>query len=138
MNGHSSYEGAFNATIKLIRDKSRVRPDALFGVNDIMAMGAIDALRHRLGLRVPEDLMVGGFDDIPEGRRAPYQLTTVRQPIEQMVDETLSILHLDDPTEPIPRGIDRPIKGRLIWRSSIPVPPAYRGEAEAAKNEDEK
>jgi DNA-binding LacI/PurR family transcriptional regulator len=137
VHGHSSYEGAFNATIKLIRDTSRVRPDALFGVNDIMAMGAIDALRHRLGLRVPEDLMVGGFDDIPEGRRLPYQLTTVRQPIEQMVDETLSILHLDDPTEPIPRGIDRPIKGRLIWRHTIPVPPAYRGEAEAGKTEDQ-
>ena len=137
VHGHSSYEGAFNATIKLIRDKSRVRPDALFGVNDIMAMGAIDALRHRLGLRVPEDIMVGGFDDIPEGRRLPYQLTTVRQPIEQMVDETLSILHLDDPTEPIPRGIDRPIKGRLIWRHTIPVPPAYRGEADGAKSEDE-
>ena len=126
LEGHSSYEGAFNAALRLFRDNSRPRPDALFGINDIMAMGAIDALRHRLGLRIPEDLMVGGFDDIPEGRRTPYQLTTVRQPIDKMVDETLSILHLDEPSLPIERGINRPIKGQLIWRNTIPVPPAYR------------
>lgn len=124
MEGNTSYEGAFNATLRFFRDKDHRRIDALFGINDIMAMGAIDALRHRLGLRVPEDLMVGGFDDIPEGRRAPYQLTTVRQPIEQMVDESLAMLHLDDPTLPIERGIDHPIVGRLIWRSTIPAPRA--------------
>lgn len=70
--------------------------------------------------------MVAGFDDIPEGRRAPYQLTTVRQPINRMVDEALSMLHLDEPDTPIERGIDRPIVGKLIWRNTIPVPAAYR------------
>ncbi len=130
VEGYSTYEGAANAALKLFRDKSRPRPDALFGINDIMSMGAMDALRYRLGLRIPEDLMVGGFDDIPEARRAPYQLTSVRQPIDQMVDETLNILHLDEPTRPIERGIDRPISGRLIWRNTIPVPPAYRWDVE--------
>ena len=42
-----------------------------------------------------------------------------------MVEETLSILHLDDPNRPIERGIDRPIKGELIWRGT--VPPSRRG-----------
>ena len=130
IDGQSSYEGAGTAAYNLFRDRSRPTPDALFSVNDIMAMGAIDALRVRLGVRIPEDLMVAGFDDIPEGRRAPYQLTTVRQPIQQMVDETLNILHLDDPDEPIERGLDRPIPGRLIWRSTIPVPAGFRGEIE--------
>jgi DNA-binding LacI/PurR family transcriptional regulator len=130
VEGQSSYEGAFNAALGIFRDKDRPRPDALFGINDIMAMGAIDALRFRLGLRIPEDLMVAGFDDIPEGRRAPYQLTTVRQPINQMIDATLSILHLDDPTHRIERGIDHPIGGRLIWRNTIPVPPDHRWEAD--------
>lgn len=126
--GQSSYEGAFNAALGIFRDKDRPRPDALFCINDIMAMGAIDALRYRLGLRIPEDLMVAGFDDIPEGRRAPYQLTTVRQPINQMIDATLAILHLDDPTRKIEPGIDKPISGRLIWRGTIPVPPDHRWE----------
>jgi DNA-binding LacI/PurR family transcriptional regulator len=91
-------------------------------------MGAIDALRYRLGLRIPEDLMVGGFDDIPEARRAPYKLTTVRQPIHQMVEQTLALMHLDEPDRPIERGIDMPLPSRLVWRSTIPVPSAYRAE----------
>jgi DNA-binding LacI/PurR family transcriptional regulator len=128
VEGQSSYEGAASAALSIFKDKSRPKPDALFGINDIMAMGALDALRSRLGLSIPNDLMVGSFDDIPEARRAPYQLTTVRQPIDRMVEETLSILHLDEPDLPIERGIDRPIQGRLIWRNTIPVPPAYRFE----------
>lgn len=128
--GSSSYEGAASAVQKLLGPGDKPRPDALFCINDIMAMGAIDTLRHQFGLRVPEDIMVGGFDDIPEARRTPYQLTTVRQPIDQMVEETLAILHLDDPTRPIERGIDRPIGGNLIWRDTIPVPLDKRWEGE--------
>ena len=74
----------------------------------------------------PKTSWSAGFDDIPEARRIPYQLTTVRQPIDQMVEATLSILHLDDATRPIERGLDHPITGNLIWRNTIPVPPAYR------------
>lgn len=129
VEGQSSYEGAASAALDIFKDRSRM-PDALFGVNDIMAMGAMDALRYRLGIRIPEDLMVAGFDDIPEGRRAPYQLTTVRQPINEMVDETLNILHLDEPDRPIESGIDRPISGKLIWRNTIPLPKNLRGSGE--------
>ncbi len=92
-----------------------------------MAMGALDTLRYRLGIRVPEDLMVAGFDDILEGGRLPYRLTTVRQPIEEMVEETLAILHLDDPTRPIGRGVDRPIKGELVMRDTVRPRPAQAG-----------
>lgn len=130
VEGQSSYEGAAEAALGIFTGRKSKRPDALFAVNDIMAMGAMDALRVRLGIRIPEDLMVAGFDDIPEARRLPYQLTTVRQPINRMVDEALSILHLDDPARPIERGIDRPITGKLIWRSTIPVPPAYRNDVD--------
>ena len=94
-----------------------------------MAMGAMDVLRFELGLRVPEDLMVAGFDDIPDGARDAYKLTTVRQPVDRMVEETLAILRLDDPHHPIERGIDRPIKGELIWRETIPQPSVVRKPA---------
>lgn len=125
LEGNSSYDGAYAATTSYFAEltASRLRhPDALFCVNDIMAMGALDALRYKLGLRVPEDLMLAGFDDIPEGRRKPYHLTTVRQPIDEMVEEALTILHLNEPDQPIERGIDRSIQGKLIWRSTIPSP----------------
>ena len=86
----------------------------------------MDVLRYELGLRVPDDLMVAGFDDIPDGARTSYRLTTVRQPVDRMVEETLAILHLDDPHHPIERGIDRPIKGELIWRETISRPSSMR------------
>jgi DNA-binding LacI/PurR family transcriptional regulator len=120
--GGSTYDGAVKATHALFGDQKKRRPDALFAVNDIMAMGAMDALRFEYGLRIPDDLMVAGFDDIPEGGRPAYNLTTVRQPIDRMVEETLSILHLDGPPRPIERGIDRPIQGELVWRGTVPRP----------------
>jgi DNA-binding LacI/PurR family transcriptional regulator len=97
-----------------------------------MAMGAMDTMRFEYGLRIPDDLMVAGFDDIPDGGRPAYNLTTVRQPIDRMVEETLSILHLDDPHRPIERGIDRPIQGELIWRATVPQPPRLKKSAKRA------
>jgi LacI family transcriptional regulator len=53
------------------------RPEALFASNDSMAIGALSALREA-GLRVPEDVAVGGFDDIPMARYTNPPLTSVR------------------------------------------------------------
>ncbi|WP_312871143.1 LacI family DNA-binding transcriptional regulator [Streptomyces lonarensis] len=59
------------------------RPTAVFASSDQMALGAIEALRQR-GLRVPQDMSVVGFDDLPEMRWASPPLTTVRQPLAEM------------------------------------------------------
>lgn len=58
-------------------------PTAIFASNDEMAFGVIDAARDR-GLRIPDDLSVVGFDDIPQAASIYPALTTVRQPLEQM------------------------------------------------------
>jgi DNA-binding LacI/PurR family transcriptional regulator len=58
------------------------RPTAVLAVSDIMAIGAIRAAK-RLGLRVPEDLEVIGFDDIPLAAASDPSLTTVHQPIPE-------------------------------------------------------
>ncbi|GAB1692219.1 LacI family DNA-binding transcriptional regulator [Krasilnikovia sp. M28-CT-15] len=58
----------------------RPRPTALIVLADLMAFGAIDALRD-LGLDVPGDVSVTGFDDLPEAQWSRPRLTTVRQPI---------------------------------------------------------
>lgn len=119
LDGLSVYEGANAAILRTFRDERRPLPDAIFGINDTMAMGAMDALRAGMGLTIPRDVMVGGFDDIEESSRWPYRLTTVRQPIAEMVEETLAVLHLDEPSRPIEPGIDVKVTGRLIWRDTI-------------------
>ncbi|MEV1289634.1 LacI family DNA-binding transcriptional regulator [Micromonospora sp. NPDC049679] len=58
-------------------------PTAIFASSDQMAFGVYEALRRR-GLRVPDDVSVVGFDDLPEARWASPPLTTVRQPLAEM------------------------------------------------------
>ena len=55
----------------------------VFAVSDVMALGAMAALRAA-GVRVPEDVSLAGFDDIPTLRDVVPSLTTVRLPLEQM------------------------------------------------------
>jgi LacI family transcriptional regulator len=63
---------------------SRNRPfTALFAYNDISAIGAIRAFQEH-GLRVPQDISVMGFDDIPGAMFQTPSLTTVRQPLNRM------------------------------------------------------
>ncbi len=59
------------------------KPDAVFAASDIMATAAIQAI-HDYGLRVPEDIAVVGFDDLPLASRSNPTLTTVRQPITRI------------------------------------------------------
>jgi DNA-binding LacI/PurR family transcriptional regulator len=59
------------------------RPDAVFAASDLMAVGAMRALRSG-GLRVPEDVAVVGFDDSPVCRHTEPELTTVRQPVVEL------------------------------------------------------
>lgn len=120
LEGQSVYSGAHAAVLRAFRDEGMRVPDAIFGVNDTMAMGAMDALRGEMGLRVPEDVMIGGFDNIDEADHWPYRLTTVRQPTEEMADEALRLLDLDNPGAEIKPGIDIKVPGQLVWRNSIP------------------
>ena len=58
-------------------------PTAIFASNDVMAMGAMDVIRHR-GFRIPDDISIIGFDNIPQAAMVYPPLTTVQQPLEQM------------------------------------------------------
>ena len=70
-----------HATTRLLERRPDV--DAIFTASDLMAVGVLRALR-RAGRRVPDDVAVIGFDDLPIGRHTDPPLTTVRQPIEEM------------------------------------------------------
>ncbi len=92
-------------------------PDAIFVGNDHMAFAVMDVLRHDLGLHVPGDISVVGYDDVPLAAWAAYDLTTVRQPVNRMVGATVAVLlaQIADPGAP-PHHIE--IDGDLILRGS--------------------
>lgn len=133
IDGGSTYHAARRAVEEQFAGPQPKVPDAVFGVNDIMAMGAMDALRLKLGLRIPEDVMVAGFDDIPESRWSSYRLTTFCQPVSEMVEEALTLLTLESPGAVVPPGAGREVKGHLVWRDTIPGPrPANARQEDAA------
>jgi LacI family transcriptional regulator len=67
------------------------RPTAVFAANDLSAIATIEVARG-LGLRVPEDLSVVGFDNIPESTQCSPMLTTVEQPIRLMGERAVKLL----------------------------------------------
>jgi LacI family transcriptional regulator len=81
VQGDFYHESGFHGCDQLMA--SPTPPTAVFASSDQMALGAIEALRRR-GLRVPEDVSVVGFDDLPEVRWSAPPLTTVRQPLADM------------------------------------------------------
>ncbi len=93
------------------------RPTAIFACSDVMAIGVYDAAK-RLGLRIPEDLSVVGFDDLPEAEWASPSLTTVRQPVEELGAAAVRML-LRLRTAPADGAAPREeLATRLVVRSS--------------------
>ena len=94
------------------------KPDAIFAGNDHMAIAVIEALRHDLGLRVPEDVSVIGFDDIKMAAWRDYSLTTLRQPANRLVQATVDLLMtLIDGRKPDRLRVE--IESELIQRGSV-------------------
>ena len=81
VQGDFTHRSGFEATAALL-DRADP-PTAVFAASDTMALGAYEACRLR-GLRIPSDLSIAGFDDLPESRWASPPLTTVRQPLAEM------------------------------------------------------
>jgi len=84
-----TYEGGHAGALELLGGLRR--PTALFCGNDVIAIGALNAC-HRLGLRVPHDVSVVGFDDIPEAEFFLPGLTTVRQNFDEVGRRGLDLL----------------------------------------------
>lgn len=96
------------------------RPDAIFVGNDHMAFAVLDTLRFEMGLSVPDEVSVVGYDDVPMAAWGAYDLTTVRQPLEEMVEATVAALLARIEGESEPRKVRLP--GRLIVRRSARRP----------------
>jgi LacI family transcriptional regulator len=91
-------------------------PTAIFASNDVSASGVMEAVREH-GLRIPGDVSVVGFDDIPQAAHVHPPLTTVRQPLEEMGRAATRMLlkHIQNPLHP-PERVELPTK--LVVRQS--------------------
>ena len=98
-------------------------PDAIFVGNDHMAFAVMDELR-KSGVSIPGDVSVVGYDDVPLAAWGAYDLTTLRQPVNRMVEATVDTLlgQIKDPARP-PQKIE--IEGPLILRSSARIPEGW-------------
>lgn len=124
-------EIARQATLTWFRqNQGQPLPDAIFCGNDGMAVGCMHAISE-MGLRIPDDISVVGFDDTSLSRSSVPQLTTVKQPLVQMgrmavdllmrridsnQDEVQQVSPIVLPVEVVPRGTvgPRPKKRRLV------------------------
>ncbi|WP_204030132.1 substrate-binding domain-containing protein, partial [Micromonospora andamanensis] len=124
--GNFYHEAGFSGGVRLLGLTEP--PTAIFASSDQMALGVYEAVRQR-GLRMPDDISVVGFDDLPEVRWCSPPLTTVRQPLAEMgMLAARTVLRLA-------RGekVESPrveLATELVIRDSAAAPQADRGSSE--------
>lgn len=112
--GTTTYSTGAEIARKLFSRQSR--PDGVFCVTDIMACGFIDVARTEFGISIPEELCVVGFDNIEQSGWSAYNLTTFRQPLEDISTYIASLVG-DVPSE----YTDEPVQffAEPVWRKSV-------------------
>jgi DNA-binding LacI/PurR family transcriptional regulator len=91
------------------------RPEGVFCVTDLLALGFMDVARLEFRLSIPDDLCVIGFDDIPEAGWLGYNLTTFRQPVDEIADYIAQILETDEAEQTEPKRL--PVQ--VVWRQTV-------------------
>jgi alanine racemase len=117
----STFEGGEAAFLRAWEDG--LRPTAVLAMSDAMAIGVLQASRH-LRLRVPRDLSVVGFDDLPIARFSDPPLTTVHQPVRRKGEEAARLLLEELGSKGDTAAEHRMLKTRLVVRRSTAVPSA--------------
>ena len=120
MDGMYKREAAAEAARVMVAEH---RVDAIFVGNDHMAFAVMDMLRGEMGLSVPDDVSIVGYDDVPMAAWAAYDLTTLRQPVNQMISATVNLLM--DMINGDSTARKTQIEGPLIVRGSAKVPKGW-------------
>jgi LacI family transcriptional regulator len=119
VRGAFTREGGHLAARRLLAAEGP-RPTCVFAVTDVMAVGALAALREA-GVRVPEDMSLAGFDDIPLVRELSPPLSTVALPLTEMGERVIA-LALRAPSAAARSRVVR-IDGEVVLRGSTAAPP---------------
>jgi len=113
--GNYTFESGFRAAQELMTRNKNI--DCIFCGNDIIALGVMDAIRT-IGLRIPEDVSVVGFDNIRMSEWPSYALTTWEQPLEEMVDSAVELMLKEITEEDAPMQVVM-MKGHLVVRNTV-------------------
>jgi len=129
LRGDFTEESGYRAARELLA--TGMRPDAVFAANDMMAIGCLCALTEA-GLRVPQDIAIAGFDDIPTARFVSPALTTVRVRISDMGGRALDSLAtaIESPAQFQP--VTETVPAELIIRASCGAPARPAGNPRSA------
>ena len=90
VRGDFSYDSGRGGLAELVAIDPAI--EAVICVNDVMAVGAIDAAREELGRRVPDDLSIVGFDGSGPASWSSYRVTSIRQPVRRMTEAAVDML----------------------------------------------
>ena len=120
--GPTGYETGQNLGMALLARADR--PDGIFCTTDLLACGVMDAARWQLGIRVPDELSLIGYDNIAQAGWDSYGLTTFSQPIEDMAAQSVAWLSAaaedDDAGQGDPAAIAELVFApRLVLRKSV-------------------
>jgi DNA-binding LacI/PurR family transcriptional regulator len=129
--GSANFDGGVAAFRRIWEDG--LRPTAILAMSDVMAIGVMWAARE-VGLRIPEDLSIVGFDDLDVAPHSNPPLTTVHQPIRQKGEEAARLLIRMVASPDIDRPEHRTLDTRLIIRGSTARAPV-RGASEPGASE---
>lgn len=119
--GDLRVEGGRTAMERLLSQKQR--PTAVLATNDLMAVGAMQTV-HAAHIRVPGELSIIGFDDLPIAGMVHPALTTIRHPRREVAARAFQ--SLQNSLEKIKSGKQSPLHPRLVIRNSTAAPAAQR------------
>tara|TARA_R110002020_G_scaffold109430_16_gene253141 strand:+ start:7015 stop:8136 length:1122 start_codon:yes stop_codon:yes gene_type:complete len=125
VQGDFSYASGHAAALSLMDRYPQL--DAIYACNDAMAFGAMDAIRTVRGGRVPDDIAVIGFDDVPMAEWGAYRLTTIHQPVGRLIEQTRQILMRPDRGLALSREVFL-YDGYLVQRATTPPVPLKPGD----------
>lgn len=111
--GKYVYDCAFNNLKEAYKTKEEVNFDAILAANDMMAFGCIDYLSS-LGIKIPEDVKVFGFDDIEQAQTAELPLSTINQQIQKQGETAARII------------MDKINGNKVLKNTPIEIKPIYR------------
>ncbi len=115
--GDYTYDNGYMKTLLMCRRTPQI--DTIMCANDSMALGAMDAIRYTLKLRVPEDIAITGYDDVPQASWPAYNLTTVRESTDEILTAVMNFFdtRLENPDLP---ARFYTLKSKYILRQSTP------------------